>query len=336
MVRQQQRIAEMLMSADNRVSHYGQPHMLPMHGGQFHLQGYSNPYDYPSTLGAGRCMEGGAMSGGINWKKIGNQLVSGLGQATSGLTKMGLSYGMGRSGGARSGGNIFGKLGKVATQALQKVAPRLIEEGMKYAMGGARSGGAMMTIQPAYRPYRPHISHLTEDELPRLYQLKKNEIKALHGAGFFGDLGKIATGVIGQVVDKAGPKLIDAGLQYALGGGARSGGQQSRYARAIQLKKEGYSVGNSNLHTMNGAGFWGDLGKIATGVVGQVVDKAGPKLIDEGLKYALGGARSGGATLPASGRLRNTARGDIVRAIMVQRGVNLPTASKIVKQEGLY
>jgi len=378
-MRQQHRIADMLIQADNNISHYGQPHMLPRHGGRFNLQGYSNPYDYPSTLGAGHCMEGGGMSGGINWKAIGNHLVSGLGKATQGLTKMGLSYaGMGRSGGARSGGNIFGKLGKVATGALQKVAPRLIEEGMKYAMGGAR----------------PHISHLTEHELPLLYHLKKNEIKALHGAGFFSDLGKIATGVLGQVVDKAGPKLIDAGLEYALGSG-RSGGRRGRPRKhhmvhphhmshhmegagfwgdvgkglkqvgnvfkpivgvnPVEAFQGGYDWGEElgtklaggkkprgrprkhHAHHMKGAGFWGDLGKIATGVVGQVVDKAGPKLIDEGLKYALGSGRSGGrATLPASGRLRNTARGDIVRAIMEQRGVNLPTASRIVKQEGLY
>jgi len=41
-------------------------------------------------------------------------------------------------------------------------------------------------------------------------------------------------------------------------------------------------------------------------------------------------------TLPKSGRKRETARGDIVAAIMRQRGVGLGEASRIVKQEGLY
>jgi hypothetical protein len=41
-------------------------------------------------------------------------------------------------------------------------------------------------------------------------------------------------------------------------------------------------------------------------------------------------------TLPKSGRKREMARGDIVAAIMRQRGVGLGEASRIVKQEGLY
>lgn len=49
---------------------------------------------------------------------------------------------------------------------------------------------------------------------------------------------------------------------------------------------------------------------------------------------ALGGRRR--MTLPKSGRKRETARGDIVAAIMRQRGVGLGEASRIVKQEGLY
>jgi len=41
-------------------------------------------------------------------------------------------------------------------------------------------------------------------------------------------------------------------------------------------------------------------------------------------------------TLPKSGHKRLVARGDIVSAIMKQRGVSLGEASRIVKQEGLY
>jgi len=41
-------------------------------------------------------------------------------------------------------------------------------------------------------------------------------------------------------------------------------------------------------------------------------------------------------TLPRSGHKREVARGDIVSAIMRQRGVGLGEASRIVKQEGLY
>jgi len=50
---------------------------------------------------------------------------------------------------------------------------------------------------------------------------------------------------------------------------------------------------------------------------------------------ALGGRRKR-MTLPRSGHKREVARGDIVSAIMRQRGVGLGEASRIVKQEGLY
>jgi hypothetical protein len=50
---------------------------------------------------------------------------------------------------------------------------------------------------------------------------------------------------------------------------------------------------------------------------------------------ALGGRRKR-MTLPKSGHKREVARGDIVSAIMRQRGVSLGEASRIVKQEGLY
>ena len=60
--------------------------------------------------------------------------------------------------------------------------------------------------------------------------------------------------------------------------------------------------------------------------------KTGEELAINKLKGLSGGRMH----LPKSGHKRNTARGDIVRAIMVQRNVNLPTASSIVKREGLY
>lgn len=100
----------------------------------------------------------------------------------------------------------------------------------------------------------------------------------------------------------------------------------------------------------NGAGFWKDFGtgfkqgfKGANKVASKVLPIASifqPELAplaaaSYAADKAMGGRRKK-ATLPKSGKLRNTARGDIVRAIMVQRGVNLGQASRIVKQEGLY
>jgi hypothetical protein len=66
--------------------------------------------------------------------------------------------------------------------------------------------------------------------------------------------------------------------------------------------------------------------------IGKAGIKSGEKIVIDKLEGLTGGKMR----LPRSGNKRNTARGDIVRAIMVQRGVNLPTASSIVKREGLY
>jgi hypothetical protein len=50
-----------------------------------------------------------------------------------------------------------------------------------------------------------------------------------------------------------------------------------------------------------------------------------------------GGESSGGLKhLPKSGHKRNTARGLIVGDIMRKHGMNLPQASKYVKDHGLY
>jgi hypothetical protein len=101
----------------------------------------------------------------------------------------------------------------------------------------------------------------------------------------------------------------------------------------------------------NGSGFWKDFGtgfkqgfKGANKVASKVLPIASifqPELAplaaaSVAADQAFGKGRRKKASLPKSGKKRNTARGDIVRAIMVQRGVNLGQASRIVKQEGLY
>jgi len=97
-----------------------------------------------------------------------------------------------------------------------------------------------------------------------------------------------------------------------------------------------------------GSGFWKDFGtgfktgikqtaKIAAPALG-VASIFQPELAPlaaatYAANKAMGGRRM---TLPRSGHKREVARGDIVSAIMRQRGVGLGEASRIVKQEGLY
>ena len=103
-----------------------------------------------------------------------------------------------------------------------------------------------------------------------------------------------------------------------------------------------------------GAGFWQDFGKglkqglkTSSGIIAKAAPigmMLAPELAPEigaigaisgATNKALGGRRKR-MTLPKSGHKREVARGDIVAAIMKQRGVGLGEASRIVKQEGLY
>jgi hypothetical protein len=133
-----------------------------------------------------------------------------------------------------------------------------------------------------------------------------------------------------------------------------------RGGRRAPRKVSHHSLQQAHYKRQIGAGFWQDFGtgfkkgfkgvaKVAApalGVASIFQPELAPLAMGVGLankamggRHArrYGGESSGGLKyLPKSGHKRNTARGDIVAAVMRQRGVNLAQASKIVKQEGLY
>jgi len=99
-----------------------------------------------------------------------------------------------------------------------------------------------------------------------------------------------------------------------------------------------------------GRGFWQDFGtgfkkgfketaKIAAPALG-IASIFQPELLPLAAATGVASKAMGNGrkrmTLPKSGHKREVARGDIVSAIMRQRGVGLGEASRIVKQEGLY
>ena len=99
----------------------------------------------------------------------------------------------------------------------------------------------------------------------------------------------------------------------------------------------------------SGRGFWQDFGTGFRTGMKQTAKYAAPALGIASIfqpellplaaatgvaSKAMGNGRR--MTLPKSGHKREVARGDIVAAIMRQRGVGLGEASRIVKQEGLY
>ena len=110
-----------------------------------------------------------------------------------------------------------------------------------------------------------------------------------------------------------------------------------------------YDIARALSRKKKGAGFWKDFGhgfvqglkgtaKIAAPAL-SVASIFQPELLPLAAATGIASKAMGNGRrmqLPRSGRKRNTARGDIVSAVMRQRGVGLGEASRIVKQEGLY
>jgi len=322
MPRHPQHIAELLMRAENRVKHHSQPYMLPMHGGSFHLQGYSNPYDSPATLGAGS-----------------------------------------RSGGSRSGGAIISR-----TPSL--VAPR--RRGRPRKIAGAGMPHEKMNYAAVMPPDYASLPEFQEaliripraPRVPRAPRMVGGKKKVNLWNVFKKSAKKVGNAAVELAQDPAIQAAAIKGATELMAAGRPHGRPRGRPRKAAT----GGKVPAWLKKTTNTIKHYGDkaVHGVVTGVekvindptVQQFANEAFDKGVELGKQAAVqaankyvAGARPrgrprkprapkmigcGGAALPASGRARNTARGDIVRAIMVQRGVSLPMASKIVKEEGLY
>jgi hypothetical protein len=242
-------------------------------------------------------------------------------------------------------------------------------------VGGSRKcGGVGVLKQARVEPfineldmdYMPVSASHGSGRAPRLTKAMKQQILDMHPElkahmlrGGKVDWGKIWKGVKDTLgfVSKAAPLAAQiAGPEYSdtIGkvgdiSGAISG-MGRRKAGSMSLAAD--LIGNYATRR-RGRGFWQDFGKgFKTGLkdISGVAAKAAPigmllapefapeigavGALSGITNKALGGRRR--MTLPKSGRKRETARGDIVSAIMRQRGVGLGEASRIVKQEGLY
>lgn len=149
---------------------------------------------------------------------------------------------------------------------------------------------------------------------------------AVSGGGFISDLG------IPIISNLAG--AIGLGKGQRRRGGAMTGGAVSGGVR----RRGGAMTGGG----VAGGGFWDDFKSGFNSVVAPVASIAKPLLSLAGpegrvasmglsaLGYGKQKRRSAG---PNDGR---RARAQIVKKVMMERGVSLPEASKIVKAEGLY
>lgn len=137
-------------------------------------------------------------------------------------------------------------------------------------------------------------------------------------------------------------------MQEMAGAGIRGGG----FHGFLQgLLHGGGASGGSNVpdqQPMQGGGVAKDIGgvanKAANFFTGGLWGSGAPEEETEGGVRVYGGkgkgqSKKGGVRVLGGSKKKvslMTDRGDIVRQVMKQRGVSLPQASKIVKEEGLY
>jgi len=242
-------------------------------------------------------------------------------------------------------------------------------------VGGSRKcGGVGILKQARVEPfineinedYMPVSASHGAGRAPRLTKAIKQQILDMHpelkmhmmrgGKVDFKKLwGQIKSGL--NVVSKAAPIISSiapeeyrdtinktgdiSGKISNIGGRRKKAGSMAQMA-AIDIARR--------MSKRKGSGFWQDFSKgfkqgfketakIAAPVLGVasiVQPELAPLAAATGLaSKAMGNGRKR-MTLPKSGHKREVARGDIVAAIMKQRGVGLGEASRIVKQEGLY
>jgi hypothetical protein len=241
-------------------------------------------------------------------------------------------------------------------------------------VGGARKCGGVGVLKAS--KVEPFINEINEDyfpvsashgagRAPRLTKAMKERILAEHPMlmqhqmrGGKIDWKKIWQGIkdTASFVSKAAPVAAQiAGPEYAdtIGkvgdvSGAISGmGRRKKAGSMAQMAAIDIA---RRMSKRKGAGFWQDFGKgfkqgfketakIAAPVLG-VASIFQPELAPLAAATGVASKAMGNGrkrmTLPKSGHKREVARGDIVAAIMRQRGVGLGEASRIVKQEGLY
>jgi hypothetical protein len=389
MSRHPHHIAEMMIQAENRVRNHGQPYMLPMHGGTQKLQGYSNPYDYPSTLGAG--MSGGAIisqepymtaprtRGGAKMPMalLHSAQAKAQQHKQGGIIPMSLmpliaSNNQKKKGGALEVSSLHPRVAQIRARRAKRVEQMLhpeiaggkVPNWLKKVGDVAKSAvsnkavrnaamGALVAFQPELAPAVMAAKAMGAGRRPR-GRPRKCDMDGGKVPNWLKKVGDVAKKVVTNPIVKNAamgalvafqPELAPAVMAAkAMGAGRRPRGRPRKHATGgkISWGSIGRSLGNVASSVGNAA--TSAVSAIASNpavqrAAQQAADKAVQAAVNSATTYVTGSGRSGGrgkAKLPTSGRKRNTARGDIVRAIMIQRGVNLPTASRIVKEEGLY
>lgn len=152
---------------------------------------------------------------------------------------------------------------------------------------------------------------------------------------FFRDVGHVGKAIIkNPIVKQVGKELLKEGMkqgtkaliEYASGAGKKKRAPRKKkgtdLAEVIEETKGGkYSVGK----------FFKDVGSVGKKIIkNPIVKQVGKELLKEGLKE---GTK---ALLSGAGKGGRSARAEIVKKVMKEKGLKMIEASKYVKAHGLY
>jgi hypothetical protein len=248
-------------------------------------------------------------------------------------------------GGALVGGDVLGDLGKVG-QTVLPFLPLLMGLGRGDKMPPHPCGGNwaddLGKVSQAVAPFAPLLLGLGKGKMPSKYAINK----VIKGGSWIDDLGKVSSAIApfapllmglgrgGSFIDdigKVGKAILPfAPLLMAMGRGGSLSGKAVR--RSPQTTPEGHeSASFEPVHTKKG-------GVLITDDPSQF--QTNTKMMPPALASynppvpsAKGGRKP---SAPPSGKKRVSARGAIVSKIMKAKGLNLPQASKYVKENNLY
>jgi hypothetical protein len=331
-----------------------QPTMFGGKRARIHPKAGTTQYDYPGTLAVGRFSESPRLLGAGFWQDFGRGFKQGaVGTAKVAAPIVGeiakdaaLSYIRGGKRKKYTLGNFAKDLGDVAQPFKEQVIPvatGVAKEVARDAIKSYLKGGALIKNRPqefhsdiypqALASYRPQDSHMFGGDMTFYWDFVK-EYSKKHPEMSLKDIrSKIKAKELAYV-----PEARKTRVKKTVAPKKR---QLKKQAEAIDIFNSvvGSSKKKRKVKKFNGSGMYDyDSDSDDEEMTG------GRGILDDLVKVSKAAApyvplmmmAAGRKQLPRSGKKRETARGDIVAAVMRQQGISLPAASRYVKDNGLY
>lgn len=331
-----------------------QPTMFGGKRARLHPKAGTTQYDYPGTLSVGRFSETPRLLGAGFWRDFGR----GFKQGAVGTAKVvapiagelaktaALSYIRGGKRKKYTLGNFAKDLGDVAHPFKEQIIPvatGIAKEVAQDAIKSYLKGGALIKNRPqefhsdiypqALQSYQPPESHMFGGDMTFYWDFVKEYSKKHPDLTLKQIRAKIKSNELAYV-----PESRKKRVKKTVAPKKR---QLKKQAEAIDIFNSvvGASKKKRKVKKFNGSGMYDyDSDSDDEEMTG------GRGILDDLVKVSKAAApyvplmmmAAGRKQLPRSGKKRETARGDIVAAVMRQQGISLPAASRYVKENGLY